>query len=277
MRIAVVTDSAANLPPELVAEHGIIVVPMYLKFGDTVYQDGVNLPLGEFYVKLEREEVPVSTSGPSAGDFREAFERALGGADAVACVTVASFVSVTHTAAALAAKEFGGRVRVIDSQSASMGEGWVAIEAARAAASGAPLGAVATRAEEIAGRTQLVGTINTFSYLRRSGRVHALLAYAGTTLNIKPVFALRAGKVEQLGRPRSRARAVERLVSETRALGERGPVHCAVSHAAVPEEAAALLARLKGELDCAETVMTEFTPLMGAHIGPGVLAVSAWA
>lgn len=277
MSIAVVTDSASNLPAELVSEHGISVVPMYLKFGESIYQDGVDLPRGEFYGKLAREEVPVSTAAPSVGDYREAFERALGDADGVVCITVASFVSVSYESARVAANELGDRVRVIDSKSASMGEGWATLEAARLAGSGAALDAVAARAEEIAQRTQLAATINTFEFLRRSGRVHAVLAYAGTALNIKPVFALRGGKIEQLGRPRSRTRAIERLLEETRPLAARGPLHCAVAHADVPDEAEALLARITGELDCAETVLTEFTPLMGAHTGPGVLAIAAWS
>lgn len=158
-----------------------------------------------------------------------------------------------------------------------MGEGWATLEAARLAGTGAGLDAVAARAEEIAGRTQLAATINTFEYLRRSGRVHAVLAYAGTALNIKPVFALRGGKIEQLGRPRSRSRAIDRLLEETRPLAERGPLHCAVAHADVPDEAEALLARIKTDLDCVETLLTEFTPLMGAHTGPGLLAIAAWS
>jgi DegV family protein with EDD domain len=275
--VRVVTDSAANIPADLVAEHDIRVVPMYLKFGESVYQDGVDLPRGEFYPKLEREEVPVSTAAPSVGDYREAFERALDGAEGVVCVTVASFVSVSFEAATAAATEFGDRVRIVDSKSASMGEGWAAVEAARLAKGGASLEESAARAQDITERTQLCATINTFEYLRRSGRVHALLAYAGTALNIKPVFALRGGKIEQLGRPRSRARAIERLVSETRPLAARGPLHCAVAHAAVPGEADALLERLRAELPMAESLITEFTPLMGAHTGPGVLAVAAWA
>jgi DegV family protein with EDD domain len=277
MRTAVVTDSAANLPPEMAAEHGITVVPMYLKFGENVFQDGVDLPRNEFYSRLEREEVPVSTAAPSVGDYREAFERALEHAEGVVCVTVASFVSVSYDSARVAANELTGRVKVVDSKSASMGEGWAALEAARLAATDAGLDAVAARTEEVAARTQLAATINTFEFLRRSGRVHALLAYAGTALNIKPVFALRGGKIEQLGRPRSRARAIERILDETRPLAARGPLRCAVAHAAVPDEAEALLARITGELDCVETLLTEFTPLMGAHTGPGVLAIAAWS
>src|SRR5947209_7668971 len=114
MRITVVTDSAANVPPDLVERYGITVVPMILKFGDRELRDGVDIPEGGFYKALVEESVPVSTSAPSQGDFRVAFERALHRGDGVVCVTVASFVSVTYESALGAAKELGDRVRVVD-------------------------------------------------------------------------------------------------------------------------------------------------------------------
>lgn len=276
-RVAVVTDSAANLPRDVIDRHRIGVVPMYLKLGEQSYQDGVDLPLDVFYRRLIEEEVPASTAGPSIGDFREAYERALEGADAVVCVTVASFVSVTYTSAVNAANETGDRVRVVDSKSASMGEGFVALEAARAAEQGADVDAVAARAEDMVARLQLVATINTFEYLRRSGRVNAVLAYAGTALNIKPVFAFRGGKIEQLGRPRSRARAIDRLVEEVRAAAGNRPTHVACVGAACHDEVESLLARLRSEVEIAEAFTSDFTPVMGAHTGPGVLGVAFWA
>src|SRR5437660_597273 len=155
MKVSVVTDSASNLPRELADSCGIQLVPMILKFGERALLDGVDMPPGEFYKALVEERVPVSTSGPSAGDFAAAFEKALtGGADGVVCVNVASFVSATYSTAVSAAKDFGGRVRVIDSRSASLGEGFIALEAARAGAGGADLDAVVARAED---RTRRAG------------------------------------------------------------------------------------------------------------------------
>lgn len=277
MTVRVVTDSAATLPAAVASELGIDVVPMYLKFGENVYRDGVDLPPGDFYERLASEQTPASTSGPSTGDYRDVFDAALASADAVVCVTVASFVSVTFTSASVAAREFGDRVVVVDSASASMGEGFVALEAARAAAAGGSLDEVAARARDVAGRTEVIATIDTFEYLRRSGRVHALLAYAGAALGMKPVFAFRGGKVEQLGRPRSRSKAVERVVAEVRAAAGRGPLHLAVCHAAVESEAAALLERLASECSPVEAHLAEFTPLMGAHTGPGLLGAAYWS
>jgi len=277
MKVSVVTDSASNLPRELAESCGIELVPMILKFGERALLDGVDMPPGEFYKALVEEHVPVSTSGPSAGDFAAAFERALtAGAEGVVCVNVASFVSATYSTAVSAAKDFGGRVRVIDSRSASLGEGFIALEAARAGVS-ADLDSVVARAEDVAQRMCFVATINTFEFLRRSGRVNALLAYAGTALNIKPVFAFRGGKIEQLGRPRTRARAIDRLVEEVRAASSQGPLHLGVAHADCEEEANQLLERLKAEIPHVETLITPFTPLMGAHTGPGVLGTAFFA
>src|SRR5262249_6358920 len=129
MKIAVVTDSASNLPRELAESNGIHLVPMILKFGERALLDGVDMPPGQFYKALVEEKVAVSTSGPSAGDFKTAFEHALASADGVVCVNVASFVSATYSTAVAAAKDFDGRVRVVDSKSASLGEGFVALEA----------------------------------------------------------------------------------------------------------------------------------------------------
>src|SRR5438067_5398667 len=161
MTVAVVTDSASNLPRDLAESSNIHLVPMILKFGERALLDGVDMPPGEFYKALVEERVPVSTSGPSAGDFAAAFEQALAGADGVVCVNVASFVSATYGTAVAAAKNFGGRVRVIDSRSASLGEGFIALEAARAAAKGAVLDAVVARAEDVVNRMSFGATINT--------------------------------------------------------------------------------------------------------------------
>jgi len=277
MKVAVVTDSASNLPHDLAESSNIRLVPMILKFGERALLDGVDMPPGEFYKALVEERVPVSTSGPSVGDFRAAFEEALTGADGVVCVNVASFVSATYSTAVSAAKDFDGRVRVVDSRSASLGEGFVALEAARAGPAAADLDAVVARAEAVAERMCFVATINTFEFLRRSGRVNALLAYAGTPLNIKPVFAFRGGKIEQLGRPRTRARAIDRLVEEVRAASSQGPLHLGVAHADCEQEANELIERLKAEIPHVETLITPFTPLMGAHTGPGVLGTAFFA
>lgn len=276
-KIGIVVDSAANVPRELLDEHSITVVPMVLKFGDRVSLDGIDLDPAEFYEALVAERVPVSTAAPSIGDFRVAYEEALSRFEAVVCVTVASFASATHDAAVAAAREIDpDRVVVVDSKSASLGEGLPAIEAARAAAAGAGLADVVARARDIAARTSFIATIDTFEFLKRSGRVNAVMAYAATALNIKPVFGFRGGAIEQLGRPRTRSRAIERVLSEVRKAGVAGPLHIGVAHAACADDAAELVATLRREVQHEEILLAEFTPLMGAHTGPGLLGVAFW-
>src|SRR5438093_75294 len=172
--VAVVADSAANLPGELARELGIEVVPMYLKFGERVYRDGTDLTPADFYDRLVSDTEPASTSVPSPGDYLAAFERT--GAKEIVCVTVASSMSSSRQQARFAADRFPGRVEVVDSMSASMAEGFVAAEAAKVAAGGGGLEAVVRRAREVAGRARLLATVDTFEFLRRSGRVHKLQA-----------------------------------------------------------------------------------------------------
>src|SRR5438093_3506328 len=277
MKIGLVVDSVANLPADLVERYEISVVPMYLKFGDHVYRDGVDLPPAGFYEMLSAKQVDVSTSGASVGDFRDAFDKALRRFQSLVCVTVAGVVSVTYNSASLAAADLDGRVRVVDSRSASMAEGFVALEAARASEAGASLDEVEVRAHEVADRAALVATIDTFEFLRRSGRVNALRAFAATTLNVKPVFALRRGSVEQLARPLARSRAIERVVDETRNAAADRALHLTVVHAARPDEARLLAERFEREMSPAEMYVTEFTPVMGAHTGPGLLGAAFWA
>lgn len=275
MTVGVVTDSAANLPASLAESLGIVVVPMTLRFGSHELRDGVDLAPADFYARLAQSGESVTTSGASPADFSAAFDAALGRADQVVCVTVASFVSVTHASAVLASRSYGGRVTVVDSSSATMGEGFVALAAARAAQAGASAADVEQAARTAAHHAQVVATIDTFEFLKRGGRVNALAAFAGTALSLKPVFAFRGGAIDKIGRPRSRSKAIAVLESEIRlAAAGRIDVQVAVCHAAAATEAAALLERLTVELKPAESYLTEFTPLMGAHTGPGVLAVA---
>jgi len=271
--VAIVVDSAANVPSDLATELGITTVPLYLRLGEAVYRDGVDLPLSQFYQQLRDGAESASTATPSAGDFLAAFEAT--GESEILCVTVASGVSASHHQAAQAASRFAGRVEVVDSRSASMAEGFVAVDAARRLRAGAPLEEAAARVRELAGRTWLYATVATFDYLRRSGRVTKLQAYAATMLDIKPVFRMHDGDIEPVARARTRARALTRLVDETveRAAGE-GPLHLAVVHADAENEAKDVGARILERTAAAETWIVPVTPVIGAHTGPGLVGTA---
>jgi DegV family protein with EDD domain len=270
--VAIVADSAANLPDELARELDIQVVPMYLKFGDEVYRDGRDLTPTDFYERLVRDGVVASTSTPSPGDYLAAFERT--GQQEILCVTVASSMSSSRQQASLAAERFGGQVEVVDSMSAAMAEGFVAMEAARAAARAASLPEVAARAREVAGRTRLYATVDTFEFLRKSGRVTKLQAYAATVLDIKPVFGFKEGEVVPVSRSRTKRKALARIVED--AVGEMRdrPVHLAALHAAALGEAEDVAERISLRVNVVEKVITEVTPVIGAHTGPGLVGVA---
>jgi DegV family protein with EDD domain len=270
--VAVVADSAANIPEPVARELRIGLVPMYLRFGDEVYRDGADLTPADFYDRLVRDRVLASTSTPSPGDFLEAY-RATGDTEVV-CVTVASVMSAVHQEATLGAERFDGRVEIVDSKSASMAEGFVAMEAARLASNGASLERVAARAREIAGRTTLLATVDTFEFLRRSGRVTKLQAYAATMLDIKPVFRFHGGEVSPVARPRTRSRAVRRVVDDTLAEIAGRRAHVAVIHAAASDDAASIMDRVAAGADVVERAIVAVTPVIGAHTGPGLVGTA---
>jgi DegV family protein with EDD domain len=270
--VAVVADSAANLPGELARELGIEIVPMYLKFGEQVYRDGTDLTPSDFYERLARDHEPASTSVPSPGDYLDAFERS--GQHEILCVTVASSMSSSFQQASFAAERFAGNVQVLDSRTASMAEGFVVMEAARKAVAGASLAEVADRAREVAAKTRLVATVGTFEFLRRSGRVTKLQAYAATMLDIKPVFEFRDGDAVPVARTRTRRRALAQIEVDTLREAGNGSLHLAVIHAAAELEARDLLDRIVASANVVERVVAEVTPVIGAHTGPGLVGTA---
>ena len=209
------------------------------------------------------------TATPSFGDYLEVFQRT--GEREVICVTVSAGVSSSHQQAELAGERFDGAVEVIDSRSASMAEGFVAIEAARCAATGATLHDAAERARAVASRTWVVATVETFEYLQRSGRVTKLQAYAATLLDIKPVFAMHDGEITPVSRSRTRAKALARVVDETTKLAGDRPLHLAVFHADAESDARDVAERIEAASTVVDRTIVPVTPVIGAHTGPGLV------
>jgi DegV family protein with EDD domain len=270
--VAVVTDSASNIPIDLATEFGITVVPLYVRIGETVYRDSIDLSPAELYRRLADAKEPATTAASSIGIFLDAFEGT--GESEVVCVTVAEGMSSNHQHARLAAEQFSGRAEVVDSKSASMGEGFVALEAARLARTKASIEEVAHRARAVARDVTFVAMVDTFEYLKRSGRVTKLQAYAATMLDIKPVFAFRDGEAIPIGRGRTRRRALTRLIDEAlREIGDRR-AHVAVVHAASEKDARSVLQQIESAAKVVESLVAEVTPVIGAHVGPGLVGAA---
>jgi len=279
--VAVVTDSTACIPPELVERHGIEVVPLHIIFGGRTFVDSLAAGTREFYDVLRRSADKPTTAAPSPGMFVDAILRAASGGRPVLVITVSRQFSAMYDSARQAidiARERapGSDIRLFDSRSAAMAQGFVAIEAARAAEAGADIGAVVERAGAMAARVTLIAVIDTLTYLARSGRVPRVAAWAAGMLQVKPIVRFSASDIKLAGRARTRARALDRLVDLVAATAARSRAHVAVHHAAAPDDAAYVLARLRERLDIAEAYVTEFTQVMAVHTGPGLTGVAFW-
>jgi DegV family protein with EDD domain len=268
--VSIVTDSAAALPPELAEAAGVTVVPMWL----TVR--GEPEPEGQRSLEELVAEDQVQTSAPTPGEFETAVKDRLRAADGVLVLTIASSMSATHDAAAVAAQAVGGPVRVVDTQTAGGAEALVVLAAAEAAASGASLDEVQARAEAVIDRVRLVATIPTLDHLVRSGRVPSAAGWAGRRLGINPLFEFRGGKVRRLRPALSPDAALDRIVGfveRSRVDGAR--LHVAALHALAVDTARQLLERVQGVAEPATSFVGEFGPVMVVHTGPGLAGV-AW-
>jgi DegV family protein with EDD domain len=275
-RVGIVTDSTACLPPDTAAGLQIEVLPLFLAFHDRSYQDGMPGGAAEFYQTLRTASGPPTTSAPSPGFYAEAMLRAGAGAEAVLCITVSRQFSVMYDAAvrgaALAQEERPGLdVRVLDSGAAAMAQGFVVLEAARAADDGAGIEEVIARAGALVPRVQLLVVLDTLAYLARSGRVPRLIVWAASPLQVKPIVEFQGGVYRPVAMVRTLPRAIDRLC---RALERRiggGAAHICVHHTNVPDAAEALAERIRDTLQPRELFVREFTQVMGTHTGPGLL------
>ncbi|MGH2343704.1 MAG: DegV family protein, partial [Chloroflexota bacterium] len=211
--VAVVCESTACLPAKSRDELGIAVIPVPFAFGDRTFLDGIDLSPAEFYARLVSTRIPPRTSPPAPGAYLRAWERAATGGGAVVSVTVAGSISTfgrsVSLAAELAAIDLPGvEITVIDSGSAGMGQGFVALAAARAAAAGEPLAAVTAAAMGVRNAVRLLVTLDTLEYLARASRIPQIASVLGGILAIKPVFELSGGEARPLARVRTRRRAI---------------------------------------------------------------------
>jgi DegV family protein with EDD domain len=279
---AVLTDSTACLPPEIASELHIDIIPLFLSFGDETYQDGMSERASEFYERLRTDPTPPTTAAPSPGAYAEAILRAGKDAHSILCVTVSRQFSAMFDAAtqgAAIAREQAPQldIRVLDSGAAAMAQGFVALEAARAAAEGASIDQVIAHAEAVMPKVQLLVMLDTLFYLGRSGRVPKLVIWASSPLQLKPIVEFKNGSYRPVTMVRTTGRAREKLfqVLEARVRGKT--LHICVQHTNVPEAAAELAKRVRSMLQPSELYVQEFNQVMGVHTGPGLLGFSFYA
>jgi DegV family protein with EDD domain len=273
MAVRVVTDSACDLPDDLIETLGIEVVPLTIRFGREELVDRKELSTDEFWRRLGESEVLPETSAPSAGAFEETFRRLAGdGATGIVCINLSSKLSATMQAAQVAAQAVQDTcpVAVIDSLLASMGLGNLCITAAERAADGDSLDSIVANVTDRRNRTKLYGTLDTLEYLKKGGRVGNARALLGSMLAIKPVVELRNGEVAEAGKVRTRSKALRLLVDRVK----EGPFeNLAVLHGNAPD-LGELLDMLEPLSPKAEIIVGQIGPVIGTHAGPRVIGVT---
>ncbi len=279
MTIAVVTDSTSYLPPELAVQHGIRVVPLHVMVGGKEFEEGVDITASEVASAL-RAYTPVSTSRPAPQAFLDAYEAAAAaGATAVVSIQISSDMSSTIGSAQLAAADASIPVTVVDSRVMGMAMAYAAISAAESAAAGATAEDAAAVAARRSSASTVAFYVDTLEYLRRGGRIGAASALVGSALAIKPILGLHDGSIVPLERVRTSSKAISRLAELATEAATNLPagatgVDVAVQHLDSAERAEALADDLRGRLGMGEELrVVELGAVVGAHVGPGTLAV----
>ena len=274
-KVAIVTDSTAGLPGELVEELDVQVVPVLLIQGTQTFRDGVDITPTEVYRRMRAGEDLFTSAAPSIPEFLRVYQATARESSGIVSIHMSPELSSTYNVALAASEQVEGvPTRVFNCNTAAIGQGFVVLEAARAAAAGATVDQVVRRAEDMAAKIRFFFTLDTFEYLRKSGRIGGTAALLASMLQVRPVLYLPRGIVEVFARPRTKTRAVELMLQQMAEQPEERPMHAAIAHADVQDEAEELRRIVAERFHCAELLLTEFTPVVGAHTGPGLLGVA---
>jgi DegV family protein with EDD domain len=274
MTVKIVTDSSCDLPDDLVAELGIDVVPLTIRFGDEELVDRRDLTPTEFWSRSATSAVLPTTAAPSPGAFEEVFrEASADGATGVACINLSRKLSATGEAAEAGARAVADDipVKVVDSLSVTLGLGMIVVESARRAAEGASLDDIVALAEDMARRTKVYGSLDTLENLKKGGRIGAAQALLGSILSIKPVIEVVDGKVEPGPKQRTRSRSLQWLAD--RVAASPGAEHLAVLHGDAPD-VDTLVDLLAPHFPRERIVIGQLGAVVGAHTGPRTIGVA---
>lgn len=273
-RIAVITDSTGYLPPKLIDQYGIYVVPVYILWGSQKFRDGVDITTTEFHRRLREDPVHPTTTQPNPDDFLRIYEQLAVEHDAIIAVLISSELSGTVNSAQIAASDFN-RVPlcIVDSHLTTMGLGFTVLAAARAAAQGKSLEEVEEAARAAALRVKVMFAVDTLKYLHRGGRIGGASRMLGTALSIKPILHLNEGRVDALESVRTKAKATKRMLDLAAQYADSRPVQAAVIHADALEEAEILRSKVAERLICKELYVADLSPAISFHTGPGTLGL----
>jgi DegV family protein with EDD domain len=278
-QIAIVTDSTAYIPKDLLANHQITVAPQVLIWGNETLRDGVDIQPEEFYNRLNKTTVMPSTSQATIGAFKEIFSSLMDEGKQILALLVSAKLSGTIDSAVQAREMLpGATIEIVDTQTTAMAMGFQVLAVARAAESGASLAECKALAEKAGQHVGVVFAVDTLEFLHRGGRIGGGSRFLGTALNIKPILEVTGGRVEAIERVRTRSKSLNRLVEiiEER-IGGRKPVRLATLHANAPEDARMLLDMANARLNATESIISEVSPVVGTHAGPGTVGLAFMA
>jgi len=274
MTVKIVTDSVADLPPQVVKELGITVIPLNVRFGGEIYRDGIDLTAEQFYRRLTYDKTLPVTSVPSPATFAEAYDKLAEETDEILAIIVSSKLSGTYEVAlqSIGLMKRKCRVEVVDSQWAIMAEGLVVITAARAAQAGASFDEVVDITHRNIKRVDFRAAFDTLEYLKRGGRIGKAQSFLGSMLKINPIITIKDGVVHPAARERSRAKAIDHLYNFVTSYSHIEEV--SIEDAATPGEAEMLAERLSSRFPKERIYRSKTSPVIGTHTGPHILIAS---
>jgi len=274
MAVKVITDSTSDIDPELARQMDITVVPVYVRFGDKTYRDGVDITSREFYEKLTTTPVHPATSQPPPEDFARVYSQYCHSVDGIVSVHISARISGTLNSAILAARamEPPCPIEVIDSRFNSGGLALVAMAAARSAKAGNGVKEVVAAARKAVRQVSMFGMFGTMKYLARSGRVSRAIAMAADILDVKPLLTFKDGQIVRTGLVRTASKGMDRLVKFV--AGKANIRELSIVHSQVPEQAAELRQRLGGFFPEDKILTAQLGASLGVHGGPGVLVLA---
>jgi DegV family protein with EDD domain len=274
-KIAVVTDSTATIPEEIRAKYDIHVAPLSITWDRVKYRDGIDISAADFYKRLRTAKDLPTTSGAIQGEFLQIFEALKGKVDGAVTITLSSALSAAYSSA-MTAREMVPelKIEVVDSRLAATALGFVAIEAAKAAAAGAAMEKIVSVAQGMVPKVHSFLGLDTLEYLKRGGRATVAEAEQASFLQVKPIMIFKDGLIQGFDKPRTREKMMERLVEIIQERVTSTPLHLAVMHGDFPAGAETLKKMILEKFKPVEILTTEITPVVGTHFGPDALAIA---
>jgi DegV family protein with EDD domain len=279
--IKIVTDSASDIPQDLIREYGIIVVPTHIIWGDQQYLDGVTMTAEELYTRLPQDPVVPTSSQPTVSQFQAAFDQAVAeGADQIVSISVGAGFSGTFQAAKLAAENYKVPISLVDSRAVSLEEGWQVLAAARSAQAGETLQQILGVIEKVRQRVNLIVGMDSLTYVARSGRLGPAFKWIGNLIPVRPIVSVNAEicKIEPVTVVRTQKVMLEKVYQHFKQrMQGKTKLHVAIIYGGALDAAKKLAERLSEELKPVELLITSTGPVLGIHTGPGTVGISGYS